>query len=161
MLLPSDDWLPHAMARLSSLEPDRYESFVESFRAAMPEAYEQLVGLASEVMRADPDLAERAKGANLSTEVLATVRKDEHGVARIVDSHVAVWEVVRAFRRVGSVTELSEAYPGLSERELRTALAYGGTNPDEISGQIARYEDHSRMVREAYPQLAAVDRRDN
>lgn len=156
MSFHADDWLPHALLRLSSLEPDRYEQFVSELKSAVPGAYSMLIGIAQEAGRLDPDLAERMKVATLNLEAEELVVKDEKGVARIVDSQIAVWEIVRAFRKLGSVSALKESYGGLSERELRTALAYYGQNPDEISAQIAKYEEF-RKPREAYPQLAVAD----
>lgn len=156
MSFHADDWLPHALLRLSSLEPDRYELFIAELKGALPATYDMLVGIAHEAGRVDPELAERMKVATLNLEAEELVVKDEKGIARIVDSHVAVWEIVRAFRKLGSVSALKDSYGGLSERELRTALAYYGQNPDEISGQIAKYEE-TRKAREAYPQLAVTD----
>ncbi|MES1147427.1 MAG: hypothetical protein ABUL49_01625 [bacterium] len=156
MSFQADDWLPHALLRLSSLEPDRYEQFVSEFKAALPSAYAELIALAQQAGKLDPDLAERMKIATLNLEASELVVKDERGVARIIDSNIAVWEIVRAFRKVGSVTALKEGYAGLSERELRTALAYYGQNPDEISAQIAKYEE-TRIARQAYPHLAVSE----
>jgi len=156
MSFQADDWLPHALIRLSSLEPDRYEQFVSDLKRALPEAYGELVGMAKEAGKLDPDLAERMKVATLNLEAEELVVKDERGVARIIDSQVAVWEIVRAFRKLGSVSALKESYGGLSERELRTALAYYGQNPDEISTQIAKYEE-LRKARDAYPHLAVTE----
>ena len=159
MSFQADDWLPYALQRLASLEPDRYEQFVTLFKSSLPEAYQELVVVAEEAGRLDPDLAERMKVATLNLEAEELVVKDIRGVARIIDSNIAVWEIVRAFRKVGSVTALKEGYAGLSERELRTALAYYGQNPDEISELIRLYED-SRKARDAYPHLAVYEQKD-
>jgi uncharacterized protein (DUF433 family) len=82
---------------------------------------------------------------------MARVKKDVGGVARLVSSPVAIWEVVREYRRLGAVDQVLEYMPMLSELDVRAALSYAGRNPDEIGRDIKRYEEHLERTRAAYP----------
>ena len=140
----ADAWLPHAIETLAEQDRERYELFVFRVAEALPTEFSHLAAIAehSYGMR-EGTLME------LGYPLDGVVTKDSQGVAHIAGSPVAVWEIVRVFRRVSSVENLKAAYIGLSERELRTALAYAGKYPDEIGQQIELYED-SRRAREAY-----------
>lgn len=123
----SVDWFPRAIAHLAVEDPSRLRTFLEEFAEVMPDAHAFFESYRYHA----PD----------EDESYALVQADANGTARIVDSQVPVWEIVRAFRKLGSVDALKAKYVGLSERELRTALLYAGRFPDEISAQIARYEE--------------------
>ncbi len=165
MSQPTDAWLADQLKRMAKTQPERFEGFVRLFKQALPAEYEELALMALDeggitcaecaatLHIGEPEVDVRLEGFRNSSDDLpdGLIVKDDHGVARIVDTHVAVWEIVRVFRRVGSVTELKEAYSSLSERELRAALAYAGNNPDEISVGIAQYEAIVQRKREAYP----------
>lgn len=79
------------------------------------------------------------------------ISHDAKGIARVGDSHVAVWEIVREFRKVGSVSELNSRFPRLRESEVRAALNYCGRNPDEVAAQISAYEEIAARAKAAYP----------
>ncbi|MBX3111919.1 MAG: DUF433 domain-containing protein [Fimbriimonadaceae bacterium] len=164
-------WLVDQLRRMAKTQPERFEGFVRSLKQALPAEFEELALMALDdggldatccaavLMVESDELDVRLEGYRNNTGDLTDglVEHDGHGVARIVDTHVAVWEVVRVFRRVGSVAELKQAYNSLSERELRAALAYAGNNPDEIATCIEQYEAVVNRTREAYPFAAITD----
>ena len=59
---------------------------------------------------------------------------------RLRGSHVAVWEIVREFRRHGTLDGLSRDFPAIPHKELEAALEYAETNSEEIDSFIHRYE---------------------
>lgn len=81
----------------------------------------------------------------------AVVLDEESNVAKLADSQVAVWEIVREFRKLGSVDRLTEAFPSLPRPELAAALIYAEQNPAEIESQISRYEAMLAKKRSEYP----------
>ena len=61
--------------------------------------------------------------------------------ARIAGTGLDVWEVIATYRSVGrKVARLRQAYPWLSEPQLRAALGYYAAYPDEIDRRIALNE---------------------
>jgi uncharacterized protein (DUF433 family) len=124
----NSSWLSHALTVWAEADPASFEEFVARLRAELPDDFESLSRFAAETERADENW----------------IHKDERGVARIRATQVAVWEVVRTFRTLGSVEELKAKFVVLTEGELRAALAYAGQNPDEISAQINRYEEYKQ-----------------
>lgn len=59
-------------------------------------------------------------------------------VAQVAGSGLAVFEVVKAYREVeGDWVKLQAAYHWLSERQLRSALAYAEAYSDEIERALA------------------------
>ena len=81
----------------------------------------------------------------------AVVVEDGSSVAKLADSHIAVWEIVREYRKLGSVERLTEAFPSLPKSELAAALVYAEQNPGEIETQIIRYEEMLEKKRSKYP----------
>jgi uncharacterized protein (DUF433 family) len=65
---------------------------------------------------------------------------------------VAVWEIVREYRKIGSVERLERSFPSLTRGELAAALKYAEHNPEEIENRILRYEDvrHRRLLQYPY-----------
>jgi uncharacterized protein (DUF433 family) len=76
---------------------------------------------------------------------------DEGSCAKLADSRIAVWEIVREYRKLGSVERLTEAFPSLPKSELAAALVYAEQNPGEIESQISRYEEMLQKKRAEYP----------
>ena len=89
--------------------------------------------------------------SNAEEKQCQVIEHDDHDVAKIVGKHVTVWEIVREYRRAGSVDAMRGAFPGLSEGELRAALLYAGRNPDEIGAQIKAYDEIVERSKAAYP----------
>lgn len=160
-----DMWLVDQLRRMAKSQPERFEGFVRSVKTALPAEFEGLALMAVDegslttcdcaavLMLGEAEVDVRLEGyRNNSDDLLeGVIEVDLQGTARIADTQVAVWEVVRVFRRVASVAELKLAYNSLSERELRAALAYAGNNPDEIALSIEQYEAMVNRKREAYP----------
>jgi uncharacterized protein (DUF433 family) len=62
-------------------------------------------------------------------------------VARIGGTSLEVFEIVHAYRAMEtSWARLKEAFHWLSDTQLRAALAYAETYPEEIDGRIRRDE---------------------
>lgn len=71
--------------------------------------------------------------------------------ARLADGQCAVWEVVRMYRKLGSVDQLSQSFPCVRRDELEAALAYADLYPAEIEEQIERYEEVISRKKAEYP----------
>ncbi len=159
-------WLLPQIERLARTQPGKVEALLDAVRHSLPEFHSELVMMALE----HGDLDESQAAAALETDPVSlalrleayrkavaegasmdSVEIDANGVARIEGKHVTVWEVVREYRRTGSVSAMRGAFPGLSEAELRSALHYAGRNPDEIGAQIRAYEEIIARSRAAYP----------
>jgi len=152
MSKPFAAWQIHELRRLATLDPERAERAMNAVWEADPELYEHLA-----VMAVDQDLLSMNEGARLLgvdqaalVEHLAHLRRQERGsermivmeggAARLEESHLAVWEIVREFRRIGSVEGLEDSFPALSRAEIATALKYAQAHPQEIENEIHRYE---------------------
>lgn len=92
----------------------------------------------------------RQKNAKFGYD-LAVVVENGSSIAKLIDSQVAVWEIVREFRKLGSVERLTEAFPTLPKSELAAALVYAEQNPSEIEAQISKYETILQKKRDEYP----------
>lgn len=165
MIKTMEPWLLPQLRRMAITHPERLDAVLQEVIDNHPELFEELAiialdsgdltpGQAAEVLATDPQKVEellkqyRQKAAE-SVGVL--IGKDIQGVARVPGKHVTVWEIVRAYRKMGSVAALRAMLPGLSEDEVRAALAYAGENPDEIGAQIREYEALVERTRAAYP----------
>ena len=62
------------------------------------------------------------------------------GVAKLVSCRIAVWEVEREYRKGSSVSALAAMYPSLPMSEIKAALRYADTHPDEINAMIEKFE---------------------
>lgn len=159
-------WILPQVERMALERPGRIASALASIFTHDPDLEIELTAMA--VQEDMVELNEAAVYLNLSPEALAKrvtalseqeelsddmarVKKDVGGVARLVSSPVAIWEVVREYRRLGAVDQVLECMPMLSELDVRAALSYAGRNPDEIGRDIKRYEEHLERTRAAYP----------
>lgn len=59
---------------------------------------------------------------------------------RLRGSQVAVWEIVREYRRHGSLDGLARDFPAIPQKELQAALDYAEGHGEEIDSLIDRYE---------------------
>jgi uncharacterized protein (DUF433 family) len=161
----SEHWLVPEIERLARSGPDRIEGILQALRSAAPEVHCELVLMALD----NGNLSQEEAASRLGTDEVTvairlelfrqshsesnsqTIVHDKNQVARIANKHVAVWEIVREFRRAGSVGAMRDSFPTLTELELRTALAYAGRHPDEIAGRIAEYERLLERSRSLYP----------
>lgn len=145
---------------MARTRPERLTAILSQLRFCYPEAYEELLLTALE--HGDISIEDCAKDLDLDPAELVmrqeafrlqlseslespAISRDAQGTARVKGTMIAVWEIVRRFRKTASVSELREAFPSLTELELRSALAYAGRNPDEVQGQIAAYEEVKRQ----------------
>lgn len=150
-----EPWLIPQLRRLAKSRPERFASLVATLREARPDLYEELSLLAVEhgeidthecavVLGTDPVSVGvrlevyRREAHELGDPIL--VELDELGVARLAGAGASVWEIVREHRKLGSIGALKDAYPALSESELRAALRYSERHEEEIEETIRAYE---------------------
>jgi len=76
--------------------------------------------------------------------------------ARIAGTGLEVWEVVATFQSLGrDATRLKQAYPWLTEAQVRAALGYYTAYPQEIDRRMALNERWTKeQVGGQYPSLA-------
>ena len=70
--------------------------------------------------------------------------------AWVIGSGLDVWEIIEAFRDFGSMERML-AETDLAERELRLALAYAESYPDEIEEAVAENRRPLEELRRLYP----------
>lgn len=148
-------WILPQLKRLSRMKPAAFEGLVSHLREFHPSLYEELCLMAVE--HGDMEYADCAVCLATDFSALAVrleiyrsdtgnddrailIEADESQVAKLVDSGIFVWEIVREYRRLGSLDALKSAYASLTEAELRAALRYADRNPQEIEAKIGEYE---------------------
>lgn len=144
-----ESWQLKQLERIAQTNPDRLEELLQALWNRYPFLYEEL--LIASVDQGHLNEADAA--ARLSVPVGMIQEKLEHfhntgdhridivgGVARLVSSHVAVWEVYRDFEESGNLDHLMETFPGIPISELKAAIRYAESHLDEIKDSIARYE---------------------
>lgn len=151
-----EPWMMLQVERLAKSRPESLARLLCALRRQHPEAFEEMVLLALEhgdLTSAEAGVQLGISEAEVSTrherlrskvcdgEEYSLIAFDGNGVAKVKGTVVAVWEVVRQFRRSQSVAELHAMFPSLTEMEVRSALAYAGRNPDQIHGQIRAFEE--------------------
>lgn len=156
MSVHNDTWMIAQVQRLANTRPERLTVILSQLKESLPEAYEELPLTALEhgdltlsdcAGRLGVDQAElQIKQESYRTLLCEAnefpmIAKDSQGTARVKGTMVAVWEIVRKFRKAASVLDLKESFPSLTELELRSALAYAGRHPDEVQAHIAAYEE--------------------
>lgn len=151
-----EHWLLPQLRRLSKIKPGAFDEVVTHLREFHPGLYEELCLMAVE--HGDLEASECAVCLATDVSSLAVrleiyrsdagndenaimIESDENGVASLVGSRIFVWEIVREYRRLGSLTALKEAYAALTEGELRAALRYAERHETEIENKIRAYED--------------------
>lgn len=162
-----ESWQLAQFQRLGQLDPERVETILNTVWHSYPglmrdlaiaavdqeqlsvEACACLLDCSTEDVEAR--LIEfRQKSAKFDYD-WAVVMDDSTHVARLAESQVAVWEIVREYRKLGSVERLTETFPSLPKSELAAALVYAEQNPGEIESQISRYEEIIQRKRSEYP----------
>ena len=159
-------WILPQLERLARSHPERIDDLLESVRHTRPDLFDEFHLMAiehgqlsraevAERLGADPSVVETRLQVYREAMTFATksqvIEMDRHGVARIADKQITVWEIVREYRRTDKVEKMGAAFPGLSEGEIRAALIYAGRNPDEIGAQIRVYEELQERNKAAYP----------
>jgi uncharacterized protein (DUF433 family) len=157
-----EKWQFDQLVRLSAQDFERAETLLNTLWNAYPGLYAELTIRAVDQEQLTVD--EAAARLDVSIEEIeaslvqfrrsipiegAVVCEGEKLVARLVQGQLPVWEVVREYRKVGSVEKLKVSFPSLSESELAAALRYAQSNSTEIEAQIADYERYLEMRRGA------------
>src|SRR5579862_5074967 len=96
------EWQVTELAKLGQSDPQRAERALNAVWSAMPGLFEELAVSAGEPIEAR-DEAE-------ANPAYALVETSESSVARLTESRIAVWEVVREHRRSGSMDELTAVF---------------------------------------------------
>jgi uncharacterized protein (DUF433 family) len=159
-----EPWQLQQLQRLAKCDPERAESILNTVWAMYPALRAELAVAAVEqgeitveecckTLGWAPAEVERQVATlrqHLVEQQTTRILETERG-ARVEDSQVFVWEIVREYRKLGSVDRLTEAFPGLSVAQLGSALAYARTHPQEIECAISAYEDMQAKKRLEYP----------
>lgn len=169
MSTPSDPWLIAQLGRLAKTNPERFDTFLKRVQANQPDIYEELALMAVENGDLSPEncaicLETDEQNVNVRLEIYRQVEgnetkgivieTDEHGVARLSDTGVKVWEIVHMYRKLGSIEALKESYLSLTDGELRAALRYADRNAEEVEARIAEYEKVVERTKAAYPSFS-------
>lgn len=162
-----ETWQLGQLQRLSQTDPERVETILNTLWNSYPGLLSDLaiaavdqeqlsVDACAELLDKQTSEVEEAlvefrqKSAKFNYD-WAVVVDNGSSIAKLVDSHVAIWEIVREFRKLGSVERLTEAFPSLPKSELAAALVYAEQNPSEIEDQINKYETILQKKRAEYP----------
>jgi uncharacterized protein (DUF433 family) len=160
-----EPWQLPQLQRLAAIDPERAELILNTLWNSFPGLFAELAvsavdqemlsvdACAEKLDRPTDEVASeletyRACSINISHAVVIDGSKH---VARLAECQVAVWEVVREYRKLGSVARLREAFPAIPEIELAAALRYAEAHPEEIEKQISGYEDMVAKRRAEYP----------
>jgi uncharacterized protein (DUF433 family) len=159
-----EPWQFTQLKRLATFDPERVETNMNTLWNAYPGLFEEVcVSAVDQEQLTISRCAELLGVTEVRVEEMlsnfrsrppqpqAAVVRDERAVARLAEGHVAVWEIVREYRKLGSVERLVDSFTSLSRGELAAALKYAEQNPGEIEGQIARYEELLSKRRTEYP----------
>lgn len=140
------DRAEHALNTLWSSVPGLYEHLTLGAAAAGDLSYE-----AAATLLGKPEEVVRALAANTIAVQLYRPVHDAKNIARVAEGQLSVWEIVRVYRKLGSVESLVSAFPGVDKSELAAALRYAEENPAEIEALIAEYESVVARRRTEYP----------
>ncbi|MHB8637033.1 MAG: DUF433 domain-containing protein [Fimbriimonadaceae bacterium] len=145
MTHPYAEWQLTELARLGKSDRARAERVLNALWAAMPGLFEEFAQAAGVTVDVD-------QPANVPSEpAFALVETSESSVARLAESRIAVWEVVRAHRQSGSMDALGSAFASVDREALEAALDYGLLHREEIDLLIERYESMIENRRAQYP----------
>ena len=160
-----EPWQLKQLQRLAKSDPERVESLLNIIWNQTPGLYTELaVSAIDQEMLSVEEGAERLELTEHQVETqlrefrqrqttieAAVVHDDLRKAACLEDHGIAVWEIIREYRKLGSVESLKAAFPGLSEGELAGALRYAQMHPDEIEAMISDYENVLARRRAEYP----------
>jgi len=138
------EWQVAELAKLGQSDRERAERVLNALWSAVP-------GLFQDLARSAGIHAELAETPGTTVPGLALVETQESSVARLTESRIAVWEIVRVHRRTGSIEGLIAAFPSVERDELEAAIDYGIQNQSEIDLLIERYESMIEHRRAQYP----------
>lgn len=160
-----DHWQLNQLQRLAKQDPERIERILNQVWAEHPGLFEELaiaavdqemlpVEQCADLLKTTPEaiLERRASMRRAALRVDCAIEFDEATkMARITDSKIAVWEVVRQFRITNSIEAVVEALPSLTEAQVAAAVKYADEHPREIDSLIHAYEVVRGKRKEAYP----------
>lgn len=158
-------WQLRQLERLAYSDPDRGETVMNTLWRSFPGLYSELaISAVDQEMLSIEDCGEllTIPEAEVEERLMAfrgrkaqfdqaVVLAPGSRVAKLADGRVAVWEVIREYRRLGSVESLRGAFPSITESDLVTAIRYAEANPAEIEALINEYEEVLAKRRAEYP----------
>lgn len=162
---PVAPWQIEQLQRLAKHDPERLELILNTLWNQFPGLLEELAVAAvdneslgledcARLMGTTHEEAEQRLRDHRKCELRpenAVVHDQNKQIAKLAMGNVAVWEVVREYRKLGSVESLREAFPALSEAELAAAMKYAEAHPAEIENLISDYERVLSRRRQEYP----------
>lgn len=162
-----ETWQLAQLQRLAETDPERVETILNTVWNSYPGLLPDLAIAAVDQEQLSVDSCARLTGEDTSKVEdqllefrqknakfaydLAVVVDSKSCVAKLAESQVSVWEIVREYRKLGSVERLTESFPSLPKAELAAALVYADQNPGEIEEQISKYEEILHKKRAEYP----------
>jgi uncharacterized protein (DUF433 family) len=138
------DWQLTELAKLAQADPERAERALNALWASVP-------GLFEDLARSAGIPCDSASASDEPGPTFALVEVGGTSAARLAESRIAVWEIVRVHRRTGSMDELAAAFPSVERDELEAAIQYGLQHQTEIELLINRYESMIEQRRAQYP----------
>ncbi len=151
-----ESWQLEQLGYLAVSDPERVSSALKAFWEANPElfndailsavdrrqiSYERASELLDLSVAEINKLLEAQRSNSASWEQFIEVEA-ENGTARLSDSHVPIWEIIREYRKLGSVDSLCEAFPQLTQGSLAAALKYAEAHSTDIQSKIDAYEQY-------------------
>ena len=165
MWAKAQKWQISQLERLVSSDPDRAETILNTVWKSFPgllselaisavdqemisvqECAEVIGSSEEEVVQRLINYRRRPSIAEATSEV-----HSDNAVAKVADGRIAVWEVIREHRKLGSVDRLRQAFPSISEPDLAYAFRYAESHQPEIEKLIRDYEDILAKRRAEYP----------
>ena len=148
-----EEWQLHQLKRLAESEPGRIQAVFKQLWETFPDLFEDVVVSAVEQEVLTP--AEAAAKLDVSATTIdlmvidlrqknlalgRAITRSENQPARLAQSQITVWEVVREYRKHLSTQKLKDSFPSLNLSEIQAAIHYGEGNREEVDKQIERYE---------------------
>ena len=166
MWITLEDWQCRQLELLSKADAERVETMLNTLWASYPGLLEELaigavdqealsLARCAEILGIGVDdvearlIAFRRLAVPLDRAVVGAGPGAKG--ACVSGGQVAVWEIVREYRKLGSLERVRESFPTLSECELAAALEYAMANPAEIQDRIDAFETVLARKRSEYP----------
>lgn len=160
-----ETWQFRQLERLASADPDRAETILNTVWRSFPgllgelaigavDQEELTVQACAELLdMSEEDVEQRLHAYRRRSQRFdyAVVHDRDTHIARLADGKIAVWEIIREFRKLGSVDRLRQAFPGVSEADLASAFRYAEAHAKEIEQLIEDYESRLAKMRAEYP----------
>ncbi len=159
-----EPWQLSQLLRLARFDPERLETILNTVWTMYPALRAELA--VSAVEQAELRVVDAATFLGLTAEEIAErveqyreaswaisqaqIVESDRG-AMVEDTQVPVWEVLREYRKLGSLDRLTESFPGMTTGQLSSAIAYAREHMEEIEAAIMAYEVLRAQKRAAYP----------